>query len=128
MFDGVILMINTIPDAEIKQKLLSLAKASMLPVVVFDCDDYPQFMDIAIDNKKAMAEIVRHVIKEHGAKDIGFISGPKNNPEAMERFAAYCEVLAEIKWKKASRCTYMCKRCDGTCRNKGTCRMRHKGA
>ncbi len=95
MFDGVILMINTIPDVEIKQKLLSLAKASMLPVVVFDCDDYPQFMDIAIDNKKAMAEIVRHVIKEHGAKDIGFISGPKNNPEAMERFAAYCEVLAE---------------------------------
>lgn len=95
MFDGVILMINTIQDIETKQKLLESAKASLLPVAVFDCDDYPQFINVTIDNKGAMCDIVRHVIEVHGAKDISFISGPKSNPEAMQRYSAYCEVLAE---------------------------------
>ena len=93
MFDGVILLINTIADPEEKKKVVAMAKASMLPVVVFDCNDYPQFLNVAIDNKKVMSEIVRHVITAHGAKDICFVSGPKNNPESTARFLAYCEVL-----------------------------------
>ncbi len=95
MFDGVIFMINTIQDVDTKQKILAAVKNSMLPVVVFDCDDYPQFMNVTIDNKAAMCEIVRHIVKVHGAKDISFVSGPKSNPEAMQRFSAYCDVLAE---------------------------------
>ncbi|WP_295155574.1 GGDEF domain-containing protein [uncultured Ruminococcus sp.] len=93
MFDGVILMINTIADVDIKNKLVTNIKASSLPAVVFDCDDYPQFLNVTIDNKKAMSELVRHIIEVHGAKDICFISGPRSNPEANERFTAYCEVL-----------------------------------
>ena len=95
MFDGVIFMINTIQDVDTKQKILAAVKNSMLPVVVFDCDDHPQFMNVTIDNKAAMCEIVRHIVKVHGAKDISFVSGPKSNPEAMQRFSAYCDVLAE---------------------------------
>ena len=96
MYDGVILMINTIPDVEVKQKLLAVTKASMLPVAVFDCDDEPQFLNVSIDNKKAMSELIRHVISVHGARDICYISGPRSNPEAMSRYGAYCDVLKEF--------------------------------
>ncbi|MBQ8968024.1 GGDEF domain-containing protein [Ruminococcus sp.] len=94
MFDGVILMINTIPDVEIKQKLIAVTKASMLPVVVFECDDQPQFLNIAIDNKNSISEIVRHIVEKHGARDIAYISGPKSNPEALLRLTAFCDVLS----------------------------------
>jgi diguanylate cyclase (GGDEF)-like protein len=94
MFDGVVLMINTIPDVEIKQKLVSEIKASMLPVVVFDCDDHPQFMNVTINNKKVMSELVRHIVDVHNANDIAFLSGPKSNPEALARYEAFCDVMA----------------------------------
>jgi diguanylate cyclase (GGDEF)-like protein len=93
MFDGVILMINTIPDVDVKQKLVSVIKTSMLPVVVFDCDEYPQFMNVTINNKKAMSELVSHIIEVHGANDIAYLSGAQSNPEAVKRYEAFCEVM-----------------------------------
>ncbi len=95
MFDGVILMINTIQDIEIKQKMVSVIKSSNLPVVVFDCDEHPQFMNVTIDNKKVMSELVRHIIEVHGANDIAFLSGPRSNPEALARYESFCEVMAD---------------------------------
>ena len=48
-FDGVLLMLNTISDFDQKQKIADRIKASGLPVVVFDCEDYPEFYNITID-------------------------------------------------------------------------------
>ena len=89
-FDGVILMTNTIGDPIEKNKIIQNVKDSKLPVVVLDCDDYPEFLNISIDNTAAMREIVKHVIKVHGAQRINYISGPLANPEAMEIGRASC--------------------------------------
>ena len=94
-FDGVILMTNTISDPVEKEKIILKVKNSGLPVVVFDCDEYPQFHNISIDNTRAMQEIVRHVIKVHNAKRINYISGPLANPEAEDRYNAFIEVMRE---------------------------------
>lgn len=94
-FDGVLLMINTICDADQKQRLADSAKASGLPVVVFDCGEYPEFYNITIDNISAMKELVRHVITVHGAKRLGFIAGPESNPEARDRLTAFKQVCEE---------------------------------
>ncbi len=94
-FDGVILMTNTIGDPVEKNKIIQNVKDSKLPVVVLDCDDYPEFLNISIDNTAAMREIVKHVIKVHGAQRINYISGPLANPEAMDRYDAFINVLAE---------------------------------
>lgn len=94
-FDGAILMTNTINDSTQKEEISQRIKDSGIPAVVFDCDNISEFYNISIDNTKAMREMVRHVIKEHGAKTINYISGPMSNPEAVERLLAFREVMAE---------------------------------
>ncbi len=94
-FDGVILMTNTICAPSVKEKIYSNVKNAGIPAVVFDCDDYPEFFNISIDNSKAMKDIVRHVVECHNAKIINFISGPLSNPEAEDRYNSFVEVMNE---------------------------------
>ena len=94
-FDGVILMTNTISDPVEKEKILKKVRDSGLPVTVLDCDEYPEFYNVSIDNYQAMKDIVEHVIKVHGAKLINYISGPLANPEASDRYRAFLEVMSE---------------------------------
>ncbi len=93
-FDGVILLTNTISDPVEKERIIKQVKQSKLPAVVFDCDDYPEFFNIRTDNTNAMRQIVEHVIKVHGAKNINYISGPLTNPEAEDRYRAFIGVMA----------------------------------
>ena len=94
-FDGAILLNNTISDPSEREKVTEAVKRSGIPTVVFDCADHPEFINIAIDNNAAMREIVRHVIKVHGAKVVNYISGPLSNPEALARYNAFLEVMEE---------------------------------
>ncbi|HRR77009.1 MAG: GGDEF domain-containing protein [Ruminococcus sp.] len=96
-FDGLILLTNTINDEEVKDVILEKAVASGLPTAVLDCSEHPDFYNVHIENNKAMAEIVRHVIEKHGAKTINYISGPLSNPEAEERYMAFLEEMAAHK-------------------------------
>lgn len=94
-FDGAILMTNTINDNYIKGRITDRIKKSGIPAVVFDCDDFEEFYNISINNTIAMREMVRHVIQEHGARVINYISGPMSNPEAVARLQAFRDVMAE---------------------------------
>lgn len=94
-FDGIILMTNTICDQDVKDRIINRVIEEKLPAVVFDCDDYPQFYNISIDNDAAMRGVIRHVIKQHGAKVLNYISGPMTNPEARARLNAFREVMKE---------------------------------
>lgn len=53
------------------------------------------YQSIIFDNKKSFKREIKHLILEHGAKNVGYVSGPKTNVDAMERFEAYREALAE---------------------------------
>jgi len=95
LFDGVLLMLNTINDPEEKTRIVERIRASGLPTVVFDCSDYPDFHNISIDNTSAMEELVRHIIQHHGARTLEYLSGPDSNPESNERFEAFLRVCEE---------------------------------
>ncbi|MBR1392391.1 MAG: GGDEF domain-containing protein [Ruminococcus sp.] len=95
-FDGILLMLNTISDPEQKKAIVDRARASGLPVVVFDCADYPDFYNVTIDNTSAMEELVRHVITVHGARRLEYIAGPDSNPEARDRLTAFKRVCGEF--------------------------------
>ncbi|MBR5164570.1 MAG: GGDEF domain-containing protein [Ruminococcus sp.] len=95
LFDGIILMTNTISDPDEKKKMLKQVRASKLPAVIFDCNEIHEFYNIKIDNYSAMRAIVEHVIDVHGAKIINYISGPLSNPEAEDRYRAFLDVMAE---------------------------------
>ncbi len=65
-----------------------------IPVVILytKMDGY---QSLVFDNKTAFMEGIRHLIKEHHAKNIGYVSGPLTNIDATERFDAYKAVLTE---------------------------------
>lgn len=50
---------------------------------------------VATDSRAGTREITRHLLVEHGYTDLAFIAGPGESPDSRERFAGYCEALAE---------------------------------
>jgi diguanylate cyclase (GGDEF)-like protein len=51
---------------------------------------------LMVDNKNGMAELLIHLIRDHGYRKIGFIKGPASNPEAMQRFEVYERILKKF--------------------------------
>lgn len=92
-FDGMILLTNTISDPIEKEKITSKVKKSGLPVTVLDCDTYPEFINISIDNYKAMRSLVDHILEEHKVTLVNYISGPLANPEASARLNAFYDSM-----------------------------------
>lgn len=94
-FDGIIFMDNTIGALDVRKKVSEQIKNANIPAVVFDSESNPEFYNIKVDNFKAMEDVIKHVIKEHGAKKINYVSGPMENPESRQRYEAYKSVLSE---------------------------------
>ena len=71
-----------------------LAQFLGIPVVIL-YTDMPGYPSMIFDNQGAFMQGIRHLIVDHGAKNIGYVSGPKANIDAMERLNAYRKVLEE---------------------------------
>lgn len=71
-----------------------LAQFLGIPVVIL-YTDMPGYPSMVFDNQKAFMQGIRHLIVDHNAKNIGYVSGPKTNIDAMERLTAYKNVLKE---------------------------------
>lgn len=93
-YDGIIIAGSTIFSDEVVQSLIKRAEESGRPAVSLEKYS-PSLINVAIDNKSAMKELLRHVITEHGYKRINYIAGVAGNVEALDRYAAYTETLAE---------------------------------
>lgn len=93
-FDGAILLTNTIDDKSVVEDIRSRIREAGIPAVSID-DNVDDMYYIGIDNKTAMRKITEHFINVHGFTRFNYISGPKENPESMDRLSAFLEVLAE---------------------------------
>ena len=94
-FDGAVLMTNTIMDPATRTAVMEAVQQADIPAVVLDDDSCPSFINICIDNEKAMREMAEHVISVHHAKTVNYISGPLENPEARNRYRAFLSVMEE---------------------------------
>jgi DNA-binding LacI/PurR family transcriptional regulator/anti-anti-sigma regulatory factor/putative methionine-R-sulfoxide reductase with GAF domain len=65
------------------------------PVPMVGITETPGIPNIVVDNGKGMRDIVAHFIEVHGYRRIAFICGPENNEEAVLRYRAYVDALAE---------------------------------
>lgn len=79
-------------DLERRQKFLS--QYLNIPVVIL-YTEMPGYPSMIFDNQSSFMKGIRHLIVDHGAKKIGYVSGPKTNIDAMERLQAYKQVLSE---------------------------------
>lgn len=55
----------------------------------------PDAPSVTVDNESGMAAVVRHLVEQHSARRIAFISGPTANAESALRVAAYRSVLQQ---------------------------------
>lgn len=65
-----------------------------LPVLTVEIpvEGYPS---LYTDGKEGMREVVEHIVKYHGKKKVGYVSGRKENDDARERLAVFREVMKE---------------------------------
>ncbi|MBQ9983950.1 MAG: GGDEF domain-containing protein [Lachnospiraceae bacterium] len=78
----------------VKERVAFLEQFLGIPIVTLytKMDGYAS---IIFDNQIAFMQGIRHLITDHDAKKIGYVSGPTTNVDAMERFDAYKKVLDE---------------------------------
>jgi DNA-binding LacI/PurR family transcriptional regulator len=55
----------------------------------------PDAPSVTVDNETGMAQVVRHLVEQHQAQRIAFISGPVANAESEIRVGAYRAVLQQ---------------------------------
>lgn len=94
-FDGAILITNTFANPELRESIINKVKAANIPTIIFENRDHEEFYDISIDNYSVMRRLVEHLIKEHDVRVFNYVSGPLTNPEALDRFNAFKDVLSE---------------------------------
>ena len=94
-FDGAILMTNTFGDTDMRNSIFRKVVAAGIPAVVFENHENSDFYDISIDNFGVMKKLVNHIIKDHGAKVINYVSGPLGNPDGKSRYDAFISAMEE---------------------------------
>ena len=63
-----------------------------IPVVCL-FSNYEGLPSVTFDNKTGLERAVEHLIEKHGAREIGFVSGPLTNRDARERLEVFTNVL-----------------------------------
>ena len=94
-FDVLLVLIGTLGTyLDNEHKVQFLKKFAGTPVITITAhiDGYPCIM---LDNRTGMKEAIEHLIKVHGCKKIGMVSGPKTSDDALERLDVYKETLEE---------------------------------
>lgn len=94
-FDVLLVLIGTLGTyLDNEHKVQFLEKFAGTPVITITAhiDGYPCIM---LDNRTGMKEAIEHLIKVHGCKKIGMVSGPKTSDDALERLDVYKETLEE---------------------------------
>lgn len=66
-------------------------------VLVEDRDENKAGSSVISDNYNGMYKVVEHLILDHDYKEFLFLSGPKDNTDAMEREQAFRDVLAKYQ-------------------------------
>ncbi len=93
-FDAVLLDMGTIGTCMSKEEQIEFVSKFKVPVIPLACN-IPGYSCVCFDNVVGFRDGVRHMILEHGAKEIGFVSGPRNSFDANSRLEAFKEVLVE---------------------------------
>lgn len=94
-YDGVILLTNTINLSSEREYLNLEVLKHKLPAVTleYDLDGIPC---LCTDTYSGVFELTRHLLDEHGVRDVIYVSGPKNNRENQLRMQAVQDALATV--------------------------------
>lgn len=92
--DAVIVFCEAIWDQVLIKTICSQAKEHNKPVILVS-GNREGCIEISHDYVKGFEKVVRHVIEDHGVRDIHFIAGIKDNIYSEERVDVFRKVAAE---------------------------------
>lgn len=94
-FDGIVLALDTFSIEEAKGQVLGYIKKYAKCPVVSLREPLEGVHNILIREETSMEKVTRHIIEEHGKKDIAFMSGVKGREDAEKRLACFRRVMDE---------------------------------
>jgi diguanylate cyclase (GGDEF)-like protein len=110
-FDGLLIQGNQIVLQSVRDAIAKRVAQSGIPAVSIDCP-IEGCSVLGIDNRQAQHDIVRHVIDEHGARRLVYLTGILENgsPEARQRLDGFHDACREANLDPAGievfRCTW----------------------
>ena len=95
-FDIFLIDINTIGlFSTFEQKLEFLQSFGDAKIVLLTCS-IDGYANICFDNKAGLSAGIRHLIRDHHCKKLGFMAGTLENADSIERYEVYKSVLTEF--------------------------------
>ena len=94
-FNGAVILKDSIQTENAAEKLeLHLKEIFKKPIVIIEKES-DLFPSICTDCYSAIFELINHLIKVHGCKDIAFLSGKKWHKHSKERLQGYRDAMAK---------------------------------
>ena len=94
-FDGILLALDTFGNEDVREIIYNKVKQDAKCPVVSIRRECGTYNCVLVDDDNSMTSIVRHIVEVHNYRDLFFISGPKEHPDAMKRLKCYKKTLAE---------------------------------
>ncbi|SIM79790.1 LacI family DNA-binding transcriptional regulator [Micromonospora cremea] len=88
--DGIAVMGGTISE----ETLLRLA--DLVPVVVLAGPGRDSVPSVGVDNTTAMERLTRHLLVEHGLRDLVFVGTPEGSPDVSQRWSGFLAAHREL--------------------------------
>lgn len=92
--DALIVSIGSIGSFLSESDMLAFLQNFNIPILTIEIE-VPGYPYLYTEGKTGMRQAIEHLIKEHHATKIGFVSGRKENADARERLETYRQVLRE---------------------------------
>ncbi len=94
VLDALVIYSNSFYNLAIVENMVSKAKQRGVPVIVLN-EIREGCFSIVRDYKEAYKELIHHVIRKHGARDICFMACRKDRLSTDKRFACFQEAMEE---------------------------------
>ena len=95
LFDAVFVICHSFHDDALVREIVDGAKAHHVPVILAGAE-IPGCWSVVNDFESGYKDLIRHVIRDHGARDTFFIAGMKDEVNSEGRLKCYQEVLTEF--------------------------------
>ena len=90
-FDGIILLANSFNQEKEVDYFSEKLKHINVPAVAVEYELEPA-VSLVSDNYAGMYDLARHMVEDHGARNILYIGGPQDHLENLDRLKALCDV------------------------------------
>ena len=92
LYEGIIVMVDTIQINHMKDELLGKLKGCKCPVISVRGEHETEF-NVLVDNADGIAQITEHFINDHKFSDICYLGGTYEMTDAQERYKSFVKTM-----------------------------------